>query len=61
MILELCFPVYGDALLAADHTLLLHEALTRVVPRFRTSHDVEVLPVSGRKVGDRFLILMPFE
>ena len=60
MILELSFPVYGDAPLPADHHLLLFEALTAVVPSLRHAPDVNVLPLSGRHAGDRYLLLMPY-
>jgi CRISPR-associated protein Cas6 len=60
MILELCFPIYGHDPLPADHGFLLYSALCEVVPTIRNSSEIAVHTVTGRRVGDRLLILMPF-
>ena len=60
MLLDLCFPVYGDAPLPADHASLLNDALARIVPTLHRCTDVTVLGLTGRHAGDRILLLLPW-
>jgi hypothetical protein len=60
MILELSFPAHGDAPLPAEHDALIYQAIKSVVPTLCGRHDVHVLPLSGRRLGDRLVLLMPW-
>lgn len=60
MILELSFPVYCDAPLPAEHESLVFQAIASVLPNSCSYHDVEILPLSGRRLGNRLLILLPW-
>lgn len=60
MYLDLHFNLTTTSAIPADHGYLLYSALSRILPAIHSENGVGVLPITGRQIGDRLLMLMPW-
>lgn len=56
-VIDVSFPVLGQAPLPADHGYVLYSALSRLLPELHSANGVAVHPICGRQAGPRQLQL----